>query len=134
MKAQQKFSFETVFSHPSKLQIMQQAVDAGYKVYLYFVSTESPQINTFRVLARKRKKGHDVPEDKIISRYYRSLDLLYEACQLAYQAFFFDNSVEGENSIMFAHFKLQKGKKKWDRIQKKQVPTWFKKYYSDKVR
>ena len=55
---------------------MQQAVAAGYKVYLYFISTESPEINKFRVEARKAKKGHDVPEDKIVSRYYGSLDLL----------------------------------------------------------
>lgn len=123
-----KFSFETVFSHRSKLNIMRQAVDAGYKVYLYFVSTKTPEINKFRVQARKAKKGHDVPADKIVSRYYRSLDLLYEACQLAYQVFFFDNSVEGQNSVMFAHFKVVSGKKKWDKIQKSQVPVWFKKY------
>lgn len=84
LEERKKFSFETVFSHPSKLEIMQQAVDAGYKVYLYFVSTESPEINKFRVKARKAKNGHDVPVDKIVSRYYRSLDLLYDACQLSY--------------------------------------------------
>lgn len=113
---------------------MKHAVVAGYKVYLYFVSRESPEINKFRVQARKAQKGHDVPEDKIVSRYYRSLDLLYDACQLSYQVFFFDNSVEGHNSVMFAHFKLQKGKKKWDKINKKQVPAWFRKYYSEKVK
>jgi predicted ABC-type ATPase len=134
LELKKKFSFETVFSHPSKLEIMQEAVAAGYKVYLYFVSTESPEINKFRVEARKAKKGHDVPEDKIVSRYYRSLDLLFDSCQLAYQVFFFDNSLEGRNSVMFAHFKLQKGKKKWDKINKKQVPSWFRKYYSDKVK
>jgi len=47
--------------------------------------------------------------------------------------FFFDNSVEGQNSLMFAHFKLAGGKKKWDKIQKGQVPAWFKKYYSRKI-
>lgn len=129
----QKFSFETVFSHPSKLDIMQQAVDAGYKVYLYFVSTESPEINKFRVQARRAKNGHDVPNDKIVRRYYRSLDLLYNACQLAYQVFFFDNSFDGQNSVMFAHFKLARGKKKWDKIQNNQIPVWFKKYYSNKI-
>jgi hypothetical protein len=50
-----KFSFETVFSHASKLAIMQDAVNAGYKVYLYFVSTESPEINKSRVLLRKER-------------------------------------------------------------------------------
>jgi len=134
LELKRKFSFETVFSHSSKLEIMRQANAAGYKVYLYFVSTESPEINKFRVQARRAKKGHDVPEDKIVSRYYRSLDLLFDACQLAYQVFFFDNSVEGQNSVMFAHFELQKNRKKWDKINKKQVPVWFRKYYSEKVK
>ena len=128
-----KFSFETVFSHRSKLDIMQVAVAEGYKVYLYFVSTESPDINIFRVETRKQLGGHDVPSDKIVSRYYRSLDLLYEACQLAYQVFFFDNSEDGQESIMFAHFKKENDVKKWDPIDIKKVPTWFRRYYSDKV-
>ena len=134
MAEKKKFSFETVFSHPSKLQIMRDAVENGYKVYLYFVSTKSPDINKYRVLGRAAKGGHDVPPDKIESRYYRSLDLLFEASQIAYQAFFFDNSVDDSESKMFAHFKIVDGKKKWDKINKKDVPNWFKKYYSSKVK
>jgi predicted ABC-type ATPase len=130
----QKFSFETVFSHSSKLDVMREAVSKGYKVYLYFVSTESPEINKFRVAARKEKGGHDVPYEKIESRYYRSLDLLFEASQIAYQVFFFDNSVEGEDFKMFAHFKKSGKKKKWDKINTKDIPAWFKKYYSKKVK
>ncbi|MCW3110093.1 MAG: toxin [Segetibacter sp.] len=128
-----RFSFETVFSHQSKLEIMRDAKKRGYKVYLYFVSTESPEINSFRVQSRAAQGGHDVPSDKIESRYYRSLNLLYEACQIAYQAFFFDNSEDGKDSKMFAHFKLLKGKKKWDEIIEDNVPEWFRKYYSGKV-
>lgn len=112
---------------------MRKAEEAGYKVYLYFVSTESPVINKSRVAARKAKGGHDVPPDKIESRYYRSLDLLYEACQLSYQAYFFDNSQEGAKFKMFAHFKKRGNKKVWDKINKKEVPGWFKTYYSKKV-
>ena len=111
LSGREKFSFETVFSHPSKLDIMRQAAEAGYKVYLYFVSTESPTINIFRVAARAEQGGHDVPPDKIKSRYYRSLDLLYEASQLVYQAYFFDNSKEGADFSMFAHFKKRKKQK-----------------------
>lgn len=129
----ERLSFETVFSHSSKIDIMREAVAAGYKVYLYFVSTESPEINIFRVEARKTKGGHDVPPDKIRSRYYRSLELLYEASQLAYQTYFFDNSEEGKDFRMFAHYKMVGGKKKWDKIIKKEVPQWFIKYYSEKI-
>jgi predicted ABC-type ATPase len=129
-----KFSFETVFSHESKLDIMKQAVEAGYKVYLYFVSTSSPQINMFRVEARVAKGGHYVDPDKIISRYQRSMDLLFDAAQLAYQAFFFDNSKDGEDSsVLFAHFKKPLLEKKWDPIDENIVPTWFVNHYSKKV-
>lgn len=134
LKERRKFSFETVFSHPSKLDIMRDAAAAGYKVYLYFVSTESPEINKFRVNVRAKQGGHDVPTDKIESRYYRSLDLLFEAAQLVYQCYFFDNSKDGEMFRLFAHFKNEKGEKQWDEINPDEVPDWFIKYYSNKVK
>jgi predicted ABC-type ATPase len=112
---------------------MQDAVNAGYKVYLYFVCTESPEINKFRVEARTKKGGHSVPIDRIEQRYYRALDLLHDASQLAYQTFFFDNSEEGGNFKMFAHFKIITGKKAWDDINEDSIPNWFKIYYSEKV-
>jgi predicted ABC-type ATPase len=129
-----KFSFETVFSHSSKLDIMRMAKQAGYKVYLYFVSTESPDINKFRVKLRNDKGGHDVPSSKIESRYYRSLEFLFEASQLSYQTFFFDNTIEGETFKLFAHFKVINGKKKWDILDYEQIPDWFTKYYLEKVK
>lgn len=137
LQERRKFSFETVFSHQSKLEIMAEAQQAGYKVYLYFVSTEDPKINLYRVELRVKNGGHPVDPDKIKQRYYRSLDLLFDAAQLSYQTFFIDNSTdskEGEKSTKwFAHFKLAKNKKKWDKIDINEVPEWFKKYYSAKV-
>lgn len=130
---EERFSFETVFSHASKIDFLKEASRVGYKIYLYFVSTESPDINRFRVKARKAKGGHDVPADKIESRYFRSLELLYEAAQLAYQAYFFDNSEDGSGLKMFAHFKMIKGEKQWDAILKKDVPNWFIEYYSSRI-
>jgi predicted ABC-type ATPase len=131
LTGRKKFSFETVFSHESKLDIMVQAKNAGYKVYLYFVATESPEINKERVMLRVAKKGHDVPPDKIESRYYRSLDLLYTAAQTAYQVYFFDNSNQAPRLVQ--HFKLFDGKKEWDDLPISELPQWFIKYYSEKI-
>lgn len=122
-----KFSFETVFSHGSKLQIMEEARLKGYKVYLYFVSTNSPDINKERVKLRAKEGGHDVPPDKIVDRYYRSLGLMYKAAQLSYQAFFFDNS--GELPRMFTNFRLVNGDKDWKKAKEKDIPDWFINYY-----
>ncbi|KYG72265.1 putative ABC-type ATPase [Roseivirga ehrenbergii] len=134
LQTKRKFSFETVFSHSSKIDIMKQAAEEGYKVYLYFVSTEDPEINKFRVKeVRVKEGGHDVPEDKIESRYYRSLELMYEAAQVSYQAFFFDNSRDGQASRQVAHFKIVKGEKQWDELQSENLPGWFLKYYLNKI-
>lgn len=135
LKEEKKFSFETVFSHKGKVDIIKKAKAAGYKVYLYFVSTEHPRINVYRVkVVRVGEKGHDVDEEKIISRYYRSMDLMFEAAQFCYQTYFFDNSIEGSEQTMFAHFKLNSdGEKLWDKLDEKKFPEWFKKYYSAKI-
>ncbi|RXF70515.1 hypothetical protein [Arcticibacter tournemirensis] len=129
LKARRRFSFETVFSHESNLEIMEAAVAAGYKVYLYFVSTESPEINKYRVLLRKTQGGHDVPTNKIESRYYASLSLLYRASQIAYQAFFFDNSTAEAPFQLIGHFKKTDGVKIWDTQSNADKRTWFEKYY-----
>lgn len=132
LQESKKFSFETVFSHSSKIDIMREAAEKGYKVYLYFVSTNSPEINKSRVDIRVAKGGHAVPADLIESRYYRSLDLLYQASQIAYQAFFFDNSKD--KPVLFNHFKKISGKKEWDlNVKEKDSPKWFLEYYAKKV-
>jgi predicted ABC-type ATPase len=134
LRDKRRFSFETVFSHSSNLDIMQRASEAGYKVYLYFVSTESPEINKFRVQFRVSQKGHDVPEEKIESRYYRSLELLYAAAAIAYQCFFFDNSVDDEPFKLVNHCKTHGMQKVWDTKKTRNFTSWFKKYYWDKIK
>jgi predicted ABC-type ATPase len=126
----EKCSLETVFSHPSKLEMMQRASENGYKVYLYFVATESPEINIERVGSRVRSGGHDVPSDRIVARYYRSLGIIYEAAQAAYQCYFFDNS-ESEHRLV-AHFEVADGIKVWDELDSDTLPDWFIKYYVNK--
>ena len=110
---------------------MSEAVGAGYKVYLYFVSTESPEINVFRVRARKKKKGHDVPEEKIRKRYYRSMDNLFEASLIADQSYFFDNSSDKKQDLkLFAQVKNDDLmlSPEFYRTQ----PEWFKEYFNNK--
>ena len=81
---------------------------------------------------RTKKGGHNVPPDKITSRYFRSLDLLYEASQISYQTFFFDNSETGKEFKLFARFKIVEEKKLWAKYNKGSFPEWFKKYYLNK--
>lgn len=55
---------------------MRQAQALGYRTYLYFVSTEDPEINVDRVRIRVEEGGHMVAPDKVRSRYFNSLSLL----------------------------------------------------------
>ncbi len=84
------FASETVFSHPSKLQLIAQAQQAGFVVALYIVALSDPQQLVQRVARRVREGGHPVPADKILSRYPRTLAHLREAVKLADVAYIYD--------------------------------------------
>ena len=86
------FMFETVMSHPSKLDFLERAKQEGYKIHLIYVITNSSDINVARVAKRVSEGGHDVSEDKIRSRYDRCLKLLPRALSIAYDAIIYDNS------------------------------------------
>jgi predicted ABC-type ATPase len=73
------FSFETVMSHRSKIELLRDARRRGYAIVIFFVATESPLLNVERVRQRVALGGHPVPEDRIVARYERALALLPEA-------------------------------------------------------
>jgi predicted ABC-type ATPase len=86
------FVAETVFSHPSKVDLLREAQEAGYDVTLAFICTDDPDINVGRVQQRVQQGGHDVPTDKIGPRYERALQNLREAIVIADTTFLYDNS------------------------------------------
>lgn len=86
------FTFETVMSSNDKVAFLKKAQERGFRTYLYFVATEDPLINVSRVSYRVKNGGHPVPQDKIISRYHRSLALLFDATRYANRSYIFDNS------------------------------------------
>lgn len=88
----QTFTFETVMSHPSKIEFMKDARARGYRVYLYFVATDDPDINIDRVHRRVLQGGHPVDDEKIVERYHKSIALMTQACEVAHRAYVFDNS------------------------------------------
>ncbi|MBB4844292.1 putative ABC-type ATPase [Paucibacter oligotrophus] len=86
------FTFETVMSSRDKIDFMREARERGYRVYLYFVATDDPEINLDRVQRRVMLGGHPVPEEKVRKRYRESIQLMTEACEVAHRAYIFDNS------------------------------------------
>jgi predicted ABC-type ATPase len=86
------FTFETVMSHPSKLSEIEEYKKMGFKIYLYFVCIDDPDINIERVAIRTEKGGHPVPEEKIRKRYFETLSTIQDAIPLVDNLYFIDNS------------------------------------------
>jgi predicted ABC-type ATPase len=87
----QSFATETVFSHPSKLELIRTAKAAGYLVHLHVVLAPLDLVLA-RVPLRVEHGGHSVPEEKIRQRYRRIWPLVREAIALADDATVYDNS------------------------------------------
>jgi predicted ABC-type ATPase len=88
----ESFAFETVFSHPSTLMDIQECRKAGFEIVVLFVTTQSVEINIARVAGRFQAGGHDVPIDKIRSRYERVMNLIPRIVEEADRGVVFDNS------------------------------------------
>ena len=123
------FSFETVMSSPDKVALLEKAQRLGYRTYLYFIATEDPSINVARVKARVNLGGHDVPEDKIVSRYARSLDLLLEAVKHTNRAYLFDNSRQGAEHLWVAEITDARELE----LKCDPMPLWFQRTVWEKI-
>ncbi|MFO7857365.1 MAG: zeta toxin family protein [Ectothiorhodospiraceae bacterium] len=85
-------ALETVFSSDDKLQALRRAREAGYFVRVFFIGTDSPEINAARITRRVMQGGHSVPIDKIIDRYKRSMTYCEVAMHWADRVYLYDNS------------------------------------------
>jgi predicted ABC-type ATPase len=86
------FTYETVMSFPDKIKFLEESRRKGYKVYLYFIATNDPEININRVNLRVAQNGHYVDPDVISRRYFRSLKNLKFAIKQTDRAYVFDNT------------------------------------------
>lgn len=92
------FCTETVFSDPqaAKLDFLKQARASGYSVFLAFIGLSDPDLSIARVMQRVDKGGHDVPDEKLLGRFPRTLANLRAAISIVDEAFLFDNSSDKE--------------------------------------
>lgn len=86
------FCFETVLSTDRNLKLLKKARQKGYFIRCYYILTADPMINVLRVKSRVEAGGHDVPKEKIISRYDRALALVKELIKVCDICHIYDNS------------------------------------------
>lgn len=89
---------------------MAQGKEKGYFIRCYYVLTADPMINVFRVRARVKMGGHDVPEEKIINRYDKALALVQDVVEICDICHIYDNSEE----IPYRIYKKRKDKSYFD--------------------
>lgn len=86
------FCFETVMSTERNIKLLRRAKEKGYFIRCYYILTADPMINVFRVQTRVEVGGHDVPEEKSISRYDRALELMKDVVSICDICHIYDNS------------------------------------------
>lgn len=109
LETRQSFATETVFSHPSKLEIIEAARAHNYLVIVMHVGVDSPDLSVARVKLRTEEGGHDVPEEKIRARFERCQPFIREAVLRADCGMVFDNSrinIAPQRMLVFADGRL----------------------------
>ena len=99
-----EFCFETVLSTERNIRLLEKAKRQGYFIRCYYILTADPMINVLRVRSRVESGGHDVPEEKIITRYDRALNLIKDLVKICDVCHIYDNS----GSKPFRIFKKRK--------------------------
>ena len=123
IKNKQSLVFETVFSTDEKIKFVKKALEASFFIRFFFIATEGPEINASRIASRIMKGGHNVPLDKIISRYYKSIVNCARVINLV-DRLVYDNSVDGRSPKLIFRVKNNKG----NQVLKKYeiLPNWIK--------
>jgi len=87
------FCYETVFSHPSKIDLVAKAKALGYEIILVYIHLDTPELNEARVKQRVYAGGHSVPAVKIRSRIPRTMKNVAAVLPLVNEARLLNNSM-----------------------------------------
>lgn len=120
------FVTESVFSHPSKLDLIREAKKIGYRIMVFHICVENPDLSVARVVERVKEGGHPVPETKVRQCYDRNGPLIRQAVLQSDVAHIYDNSKLNrppERMMSFTAGKLS--------FVTAQLPNWALKIYSE---
>ena len=122
LKEHKDFIFETVLSSDGKVDFLKRAKEEGYFIRVFFICTETPSINAARIAKRVMEGGHDVPIQKIISRYLKAITNVTRVAAFADRAYFYDNSVDNQEARIL--FRTTDGK--LVKQYTESIPDWAK--------
>jgi predicted ABC-type ATPase len=128
VQQRESFIFETVFSDPAgdKVNFLKDAASRGYTVALFFIGIDGPDTSDMRVSMRVAKGGHDVPRDKLLQRFPRSLQNLKLAVSALDHVYILDNCSLLNPFRLVARFESRKAV-----VLKRPLPVWLRTVLSD---
>ncbi len=98
------FAVETVLSTAKFKPLVEMATKAGFSIGLTFVVLASPGLCIDRVRQRVQQGGHDVPPDKVLKRWARSIANLPWFAERAERVDVIDNSEIHEPVLIAAKY------------------------------
>lgn len=88
--------FETTLGGDTITGLLEEALDAGLPVHVWYVGLRSPELHIARVAARVRKGGHDIPEADIRRRYDNGRRNLIRLLPRLTELLVYDNSEDAD--------------------------------------
>ena len=122
LKEHKDFIFETVLSSDGKVDFFERAKAEGYFIRMFFICTETPSINAARIAKRVMEGGHDVPIQKIITRYLKAITNATRVAAFSDRAYFYDNSIDNQEARIL--FRTADGK--LVKQYAESIPEWAK--------
>ena len=91
---EKSFNEETTLTGKTILKIIDKAKNLGYKIHLYYIGIDNPEIAKERVKNRIARGGHGISSNLIEKRYYESLQNLEKILSKCDLIEIYDNSVK----------------------------------------
>lgn len=129
LRAGQSFVSETVFSHASKLALIEEAQTQGFFIMLLVVALDQPKRLLGRVAQRVAEGGHPVPADRILARYPRTLANLTQAVRLADAAVLYDS----HDVTPGTHTAVALCKGTWTKELVQPLPQWAQRVLGNEI-
>lgn len=125
MKDKVSFNQETTLSGKSIINNIKKAKNLGYKINLYYIGVESPEIAIKRVSRRVKLGGHGIPDDVIRNRYYKSLKNLQAILPICDNIYVYDNTTIQTNILIIENKRI---------IYKSDIPKYLKRYIENFIK
>lgn len=126
LRSGRSFLTATVFSHPSKLEMLDAARKAGFRIVIFHLHLDSADLAVARVAARIEEGGPPVPENKIREKYARNQQLIHDAVLMADKGAVYDASRLNQAPRLLV--KTSHGQADWTA---QDLPEWFGRLYTE---